>query len=100
MNNKKRSGITKKKLSRADEECLKVMCLRNKEKKSAKICHRTGEKHLAFQLFSLLFEVSSEMISMEGWLSRSKGNRLRYDRLHKNWTENKISVIGILMKNT
>lgn len=26
------NGIIKKKISRADEECLKVMCLRNKEK--------------------------------------------------------------------
>ena len=58
-----------KKLSRTDEQYLKVMSLQMREKATG---YSTWEMHLTIQLIHpLLVEASPEIVSMKGWLSRS-----------------------------
>jgi len=51
----------------------KTICkFMNRKKSSKDLTHRTWEQFLDLQLIHLLFtEASSEIVSMEGWLSRS-----------------------------
>lgn len=66
------------------------------EKNPAKTWHKTWEMQQTLQLMHLVFaKISSEMISVEGWLSRSQSKErqkmLRYAKLEKNWNENQCS---------